>query len=355
MTHEPDKAAWGKQSVSDRAQIGEVGYRQSEDGEKMKIFLAGGTGAVGRRLIPLLARRGHQVAATTRSVDKGKILQQLGAEPVFLDGLKRDAVRAAVTSFRPDVIVHQMTALASMRSLKNFDQEFALTNRLRTEGTAYLIEAARSAGARKLIVQSYAGWPSIREGSPIKTEEDSLDPNPPQRMRKTLDAIRLLESTVTAASGLTGVVLRYGSFYGPGTSIAPDGEIGLAVRKGKFPIIGDGGGIWSFIHMDDVANATRLAIEGSISGIYNIVDNEPAELNVWLPFLAKALGGKQPSRLPAWIGRIVLGDAGISMMTKIRGASNVKAKQVLNWRPLYPSWREGFIRGFGRELPQLFD
>lgn len=312
----------------------------------MKIFLAGGTGAVGKRLIPLLVSKGHHVVATTRSAEKTESLRLLGAEPVVVNGLERNTVIAAVKSSRPDVIVHQMTALASMRSLKNFDDEFALTNRLRTEGTGYLLEAAQVAGTPKLIAQSYAGWPSLREGSRIKTEEDPLDPNPPKIMSKTLDAIRRLESMVTAATYLNGVVLRYGNFYGPGTSITPGGEIVEAVRQRKFPIVGDGNGVWSFIHMDDVANATQLAIERGVRGVYNIVDDEPAELSLWLPYLADTLDAKPPRRLPAWLGRLVIGDAGISMMTNIRGASNTKAKQVLAWRLLYPSWRDGFLRGF---------
>jgi len=309
----------------------------------MKIFVAGGTGAVGKRLVPLLVARGHSVVATTRSNTKIEELHRTGAEAVMLDGLNRAAVMEVIDAVRPDVIVHQMTALASMKSLKKFDDEFKTTNRLRTTGTEYLIDAARRVGTRKLVVQSYAGWPAIRQGGRVKTEEDPLDPQPPNSMSRTLEGIRRLEAIVAAASDLTGIVLRYGSFYGPGTSFAPGGEIIEAIRGRKFPVVGDGQGVWSFIHMDDVAMATCLAIERGTQGVYNIVDDEPAEVSVWLPYLAKVLGAKPPRYVPTWLGRLVIGDAGVSMMTKIRGASNAKAKDRLAWQPLYSSWREGFL------------
>ncbi len=314
----------------------------------MKIFLAGATGAVGKRLVPVLVASGHHVVATTRSVEKAKSLRSAGAEAVGVDGLDRDVVITAVKAARPDVIVHQMTALTGMRSLKRFDDEFALTNRLRTEGTEYLLEAARAAGTKKPIVQSYAGWPSIREGSYVKTEDDPFDPTPPKTMSRTLDAIRRLESLVAAASDINGIILRYGSFYGPGTSITPGGEIIEAVRQRKFPIVGDGGGVWSFVHIDDVADATLAAIERGMPGVYNIVDDEPAEVSEWLPELAQAIGAKPPRHVPAWLGRLIIGEAGISMMTRIRGASNAKAKQGLAWHPTYATWRDGFRRGFTR-------
>jgi len=275
----------------------------------MKIFLAGATGAVGKRLVPVLVASGHHVVATTRSVEKAKSLRSAGAEAVGVDGLDRDVVITAVKAARPDVIVHQMTALTGMRSLKRFDDEFALTNRLRTEGTEYLLEAARAAGTKKPIVQSYAGWPSIREGSYVKTEDDPFDPTPPKTMSRTLDAIRRLESLVAAASDINGIILRYGSFYGPGTSITPGGEIIEAVRQRKFPIVGDGGGVWSFVHIDDVADATLAAIERGMPGVYNIVDDEPAEVSEWLPELAQAIGAKPPRHVPAWLGRLIIGEA----------------------------------------------
>lgn len=308
----------------------------------MKIFLAGATGAIGKRLVPLLVSGGHQVVAATRTGSKTDRLRAAGAEPVVVDALDRDAVMKAIASARPEVIVHQMTALASMRSLKKFDEEFALTNRLRTEGTEYLLAAARAVGARRFVAQSYTGWTNVREGGRVKTEDDPLDPHPPQAMRHTLEAIRQLEAMVLDASGMTGIVLRYGSLYGPGTSIAPDGDIVGLVRQHKFPIFGDGAGVWSFTHIDDAANATRLAIERGPSGIYNIVDDEPAEVSVWLPELARTAGAKPPYHMPAWLGRLVIGDAGMSMMTKTRGSSNMKAKRALGWQPIYPTWRDGF-------------
>jgi 2-alkyl-3-oxoalkanoate reductase len=309
---------------------------------KMKVFIAGAGGAIGRRLVPLLVSSNHQVTGTTRTSNKVDLLRACGAEPLVLDGLNKDAVMNAVLSSRPDVIVHQMTALASMRSLKNFDDEFALTNRLRTEGTEHLIAAGQMAGTHKIVVQSYTGWPNAREGSRTKTEEDPFDPNPSKAMTRSLGAIRRLESLVLDASGMTGTVMRYGSLYGPGTSISQNGEIVHMVRQRKFPVIGDGAGVWSFIHVDDAANATRLAIENDRPGIFNIVDDEPAEVAVWLPALAASLGAKRPRHVPAWLGRVLLGEPGLLMMTKIRGSSNEKAKSVLGWKPAFASWRQGF-------------
>ena len=248
----------------------------------------------------------------------------------------------AVMAVRPDVIVHQMTALASVRSLKHFDDKFALTNRLRTEGTEHLIAAGRAAGTQKIVVQSYTGWPNAREGDRVKTEEDPLEPSPPKTMTRSLEAIRKLESLTVNSSGISGTVLRYGSFYGPGTSISEDGEIVELVRQRKFPVVGSGAGVWSFIHIDDAANATQLAIESDAPGIYNIVDDEPAEVSVWLPELARALSAPPPRHVPAWLGRLFLGEAGVWMMTKSRGSSNMKAKRVLGWKPAYASWRDGF-------------
>ena len=318
----------------------------------MRIFVAGATGAIGKRLVPVLVSGGHQVIAATRTRDNVDGLRRAGAEPVVVDALDRPAVMKAVVSARPDVVVHQMTALGSMRSFKRFDDQFALTNRLRTEGTDYLLAAARAAGASIFVAQSYTGWPNIREGDRIKTEDDPLDPNPPQAMRKTFDAIRHLEATVSRVSGMTGIVLRYGNFYGPGTAIALDGAIVQLIRQRKFPIFGGGTGVWSFTHVDDAANATRLAIERGRAGIFNIVDDEPAEVSVWLLDVARAVGAKPPYRLPAWLGRLVIGDAGMSMMMSVRGSSNVKAKRELGWQPIYASWRDGFRRGLAAESAQ---
>jgi nucleoside-diphosphate-sugar epimerase len=310
----------------------------------MKIFVAGATGFVGSRLIPLLVDRGHQVVGTTRTAAKADRLTRVGAEPMIVDGLDHDGLTAAVAKAEPDVVVHQMTALAVHFDLRRVDRFFAMTNRLRTEGTDILLAAAHSAGVRKVVAQSFAGWPYARVGGPVKTEEDPLDPTPPPRLRSTLDAIRHVESAVLNARDMDGVVLRYGGFYGPQSSISPNGEIVTMVRKRRFPIVGDGAGVWSFVHLDDVATATAAAIERGTPGIYNIVDDEPARVADWLPALAAAVGAKPPRRLPVWLGRLAVGPQGVAMMTSIRGASNAKAKRELGWQLIHPSWREGFRR-----------
>ena len=311
----------------------------------MKILIAGATGAIGQRLVPLLVFRGHQVVATTRTPDKLGTLRSWGAAPVLMDGLDENSVMQAVTSTRPDVIVHEMTALSNMRSLKKLDDEMAITNRLRTEGTRYLIDAALAAGVQKFVVQSYAGWPNQRVGGRVKTEADSLDATPPSSMSRTLEAIKTLEHTVLTTPALNGVVLRYASLYGPGTSISSTGFIVEMVRGRKFPLVGNGAGVWSFVHVNDAARATERAIERGAPGLYNICDDEPAEVATWLPELARVLGAKPPVHLPAWIGRLAIGEAGVSMMTKIRGSSNAKAKRALGWELEFPSWRDGFRRG----------
>jgi 2-alkyl-3-oxoalkanoate reductase len=308
----------------------------------MKIFVAGATGNVGSRLIPLLVDRGHQVVGTTRTAAKADRLTRMGAEPMIVDGLDRDGLTAAVAKAEPDVVVHQMTALSVSFDMRRIDQVFAMTNRLRTEGTDILLAAARSAGVRKFVAQSFAGWPYARVGGPVKTEEDPLDPSPPARLRGALDAIRHLEGAVQSADDIDGVVLRYGGFYGPQSSISPDGEIVTMVRKRRFPIVGDGAGVWSFVHLDDVATATAAAIERGAPGIYNIVDDEPARVADWLPVLAAAAGAKPPRHVPVWLGRLAVGPQGVAMMTEIRGASNAKAKRELGWQLIHPSWREGF-------------
>ena len=308
----------------------------------MRVFIAGAAGAIGKRLVPLLVASGHHVLATTRSRDKFNTLSAFGAEPVLMDGLNDVAVIKAVVHSRPDVIVHQMTALASMRGFRNLDRELAMTCRLRTEGTEYLLAAARAAGVRNFVAQSYGGWPNIRAGGRIKTEDDPLDPSPPRDMSATVAAIQKLESLVTGADGIAGTVLRYGFFYGPGTSFTSDGMVFELIRRRKFPLIGDGAGVWSFVHVDDAAVATQLAIERGAAGIYNIVDSDPAEVSVWLPELARILGAKPPRHLPGWLGRLVVGGAGFSIMTMVRGSSNARAKSELGWEPKYASWREGF-------------
>jgi nucleoside-diphosphate-sugar epimerase len=308
----------------------------------MRIFLAGATGAVGTPLVRQLVDAGHQVTGMTRSAAKAGALRAAGADPAIADGLDRDAVRAAVTEARPDAVVHQLTGLAGTSDLRDFDAAFALTNRLRTEGIDILLDAARAAGARRFVAQSYAGWPYARTGGPIKTEDDPLDPTPVASMRETLNAIRYLEATVTEADGIEGVALRFGGLYGPGTGIARGGDQFDAVRKRRFPVIGDGDGVWSFLHVEDAAAATVAALERGAPGVYNVVDDEPAPVRDWLPLLAAAAGAKPPRHVPRWIGRLAAGEALTTLMTESRGASNAKARRELGWAPPHPSWRAGF-------------
>jgi len=311
----------------------------------MTILVAGATGAIGKRLVPALVGAGYRVVGVTRTPSRMERLRAMGAQAVVADILDARAVRTAVLGARPEVVIHQVTSLAGMKNLRHFDREFAMTNRLRTAGTANLLAAAVEAGASRFVAQSYTGWPNERTGSRVKNEGDPLDPAPPQSMSRTLQAIRELESMVAGAQKLTGIVLRYGSFYGPGTSIATNGDIVEMVRQRKFPIFGDGGGVWAFIHIDDAAGATRRAVEFGPAGLYNIVDDEPAEVSEWLPALAEAIGAKPPLRLPAWLGRVLIGEAGLSMMTRTRGSSNTTAKRLLGWSLRYPTWREGFCSG----------
>jgi nucleoside-diphosphate-sugar epimerase len=314
----------------------------------MRIFLAGATGAVGKRLVPLLVAGGHEVVGTTRSAGKADDLRAAGAEPVVLDVLDRAAVREAVLGAAPDVIVHQATALSDLSSLRNVDATFAATNRLRTDGTDHLLAAARAAGVRRFVAQSFAGWPQARTGGPVKTEDDPLDPDPPAAARRTLAAIRQLEAAVAGAADLDGLALRYGGFYGPGTSLSEGGEHLEMIRRRRFPIIGAGTGIWSFAHIDDVAAATLAAVERGAPGVYNIADDEPAPVATWLPELAALAGAKPPRRVPVWLGRLVAGEFGVALMTSVRGASNAKAKRELGWTPIHPSWRQGFAAVLSR-------
>jgi nucleoside-diphosphate-sugar epimerase len=310
----------------------------------MRIFLAGGSGAIGRRLIPLLVSDGHEVVATTRTPARAEAIRAAGAQPVVLDGLDRNAVLAAVAAARPETIVHQMTSLSTMRDLRRIDRELATTNRLRTEGIEHLLEAARRSGARRFVAQSYAMW-LAGSGPRMRSESDPYDDAAPRSARRTVDAIRTLEATVSGAKDVEGVVLRYGSFYGPGTALGAEGEMVALVRSRKLPIVGGGNGVWSFVHIDDAARATRLAITEGEPGIYNVADDEPAEVSVWLPELARAVGAPAPRRIPRWLGRLFIGEAGIFMMEKARGWSNAKARRALRWTPIHRTWREGFRAG----------
>ena len=315
----------------------------------MKIFVAGATGALGRVLVPQLAAGGHDVVGLTRTPSKQDFVRGLGARPVVADALDPDAVARAVAEAEPDVIVHQLTALSGSLDLRHIERTFAETNRLRTEGTDHLLAAGRAVGVRRFVAQSFAGWPSARTGGPVKDESAPLDPSPPAALRTSLEAIRHLEEAVTGAGWTEGVVLRYGGFYGPGTSfsVKPEGEHVAMIRKRKFPVVGNGAGVWSFIHIQDAAAATVAAVEHGERGIYNVVDDEPAPVSEWLPAAAGAVGAKPPRRLPRWLGRIAAGEAAAVMMTEVRGASNEKAKSELRWSPRYPSWRQGFANGLG--------
>ena len=297
----------------------------------MRVFVAGASGAIGTRLVPRLIERGHEVTGTSRSPARAEGLRALGARAVVLDLLRRDAVIEAVAAARPDAIVHEATALADARFSRNLDRTFAQTNRLRTEGTDALVAAARAAGVRRLVAQSFASFRYAREGGPVKTEDDPLDPAPVSTTRETNAAMRHLEQAVTDAGG---IALRYGGFYGA----ANDGLL-EPVRKRRFPIVGDGGGVSSFVHLDDAAAATVLALERDGGpAVYNIVDDEPAPVREWLP----VLGAKPPRRFPRWLARVFAGEAGVVMGTEARGASNAKAKRELGWTLRHPSWREGF-------------
>jgi nucleoside-diphosphate-sugar epimerase len=310
----------------------------------MRVFLAGATGAIGRRLTPQLVARGHQVTATTTSREKVEALRALGAEPLVLDGLDAIAVGEAVARVEPEAVIHQMTALAGEPDLRRFDRFFARTNELRTTGTENLLAAARASGVKRFVAQSYTGWPNIREGGPVKTEEDPLDPDPPEAQAETLVAIRALERSVLE-SATEGIVLRYGALYGPGAS---DGLVEL-VRGRKLPIVGSGAGVWSWIHIDDAAAATVAAVERGERGVYNIVDDEPAPVSDWLPYLAEQVGAESPRRVPVWLGRLAAGEVAVSFMTRIRGSSNAKARRELGWEPSWSSWRDGFRHGLTDE------
>jgi nucleoside-diphosphate-sugar epimerase len=292
------------------------------------------------RLVPQLIDRGHEVIGTFRSPGNDDVLRALGAKPIALDLLDANAVRRAVLETEPEAIAHQATALANARFTRNLDRTFALTNRLRTEGTNNLLAAAREAGVSHFVAQSFASMRNAREGGPVKTEEDPLDPTPVAGTVETNAAMRYLEEAVTAAGG---IALRYGGFYG-----ADNDGLVEPVRKRQFPIVGDGGGFFSFIHLDDAAAATVLTLEHEGPAIYNIVDDEPAPVREWLPVLAKTLGAKPPRHFPVWLARLVAGEGAVMMGTTGRGASNAKAKRELGWTPRYPSWRQGFAAVYAK-------
>lgn len=313
----------------------------------MKVFLAGATGVVGSRLVPLLLEAGHQVVGMARSPSSADHLWQSGATVVVADGLDRAAVIEAVCEHRPEAIVHHMTAIPGSINLRKLDDDFATTNRLRTEGTDNLLAAARAAGVRRVVAQSFGGWTYQPDGGGPRSEDAPLLSNPPQAASRTLAAIRHLETSVPSTDGIDGLALRFGFFYGPGTSMGIGGSVVEAVRKRRLPVIGSGAGIWSFCHIDDAAGATLAALERGAPGLYNVCDDEPARVSEWLPALAAALGAKRPMRVPAWVGRLAAGELGERWMTANAGLSNAKAKRDLDWQPRVPTWRDGFATGLG--------
>jgi nucleoside-diphosphate-sugar epimerase len=300
----------------------------------MRVFVIGASGAIGSRLVPQLIDRGHDVIGSARSPDRSERLRMFGAEPVVLDVLDPRAVREVVAAARPDAIVHQATALTGIGDLKHFDRTFAQTNRLRVEGTDNLLAAAREVGVCRFVAQSNTTNRYAREGGPVKGEDDPLDSKPVAAARQSVAALDYLDEVVTAAGG---IALRYGIFYGN-----PDDELVEAVRARRFPIVGDGAGVWSWIHLDDAAAATVLALEHDGPAVYNVVDDEPSPTREWLPELARIVGAKPPQRFPRRIAQLIAGEAPVVMATEQRGASNAKAKRELGWDLRYPSWREGF-------------
>ncbi len=305
----------------------------------MRIFVAGASGAIGTHLVPRLIDRGHDVVGTFRSAPSAERVRALGAQAIELDLLDARAVQEAVLEAQPEAIVHEATALKDVRFSRNLDKTFAATNRLRTDGTDALLAAAREAGVRRFVAQSFASMRYAREGSWVKSEDDPLDPTPVAGTRESNAAMRHLDGVVTDAGG---VALRYGGFYGAGD----DGWVG-PIRKRQFPIVGSGAGVVSFVHLDDAAAATVLAVEQDVAGVYNIVDDEPAPIREWVPVLADVVGAKPPRHFPRWLARIFAGEGGVMMGTESRGASNAKAKRELGWELRYPSWRQGFAAAYG--------
>jgi 2-alkyl-3-oxoalkanoate reductase len=319
----------------------------------MKIMLAGASGAMGRALVPLLVRAGHDVVGMVQRPRSVELVHALGAEPRTVDALDAEAVLRCFRETRPQVVIHQLTAIPATLDMRHFDRDFALTNLLRTEGTRNLLAAAVDVGATHFLAQSFAGWTygrsrngkravATKPGTKLKTEEDPLDPDPPAKLRSTLDAQKTLERAVLSELRITGTVLRYGPFYGPHTSIAKDGSVVQAVRRRKLPLVGEGAGVWSFVHIDDAAGATAAAVESGRGGVYNVVDDEPAPVSEWLSYLAHCAHAQPPRQVSAWMARLLIGEHAVAMMNEIRGVSNAKIKRELGWTPRWPTWRDGF-------------
>jgi nucleoside-diphosphate-sugar epimerase len=319
----------------------------------MKILVAGASGAMGRALAPLLVRAGHDVVGMVQRPRSVEVVHALGAEPRTVDALDAEAVLRCFRETRPQVVIHQLTAIPAALDMRHFYRDFALTNLLRIEGTRNLMAAAVDVGATHFLAQSFAGWTygrsrngkkpvATKPGTKLKTEEDPLDPDPPAKLRSTLDAQKTLEQAVLSESRIMGTVLRYGPFYGPHTSIAKDGSIVQAVRRRKLPLVGEGAGIWSFVHIEDAASATAAAVESGRGGVYNVVDDEPAPVSEWLSFLAHCAHAQPPRQVSAWMARLLIGEHAVAMMNEIRGVSNAKIKRELGWTPRWPTWRDGF-------------
>jgi nucleoside-diphosphate-sugar epimerase len=311
----------------------------------MKILVAGATGALGRELVPRLVERGHDVVGMTRAREKLERIRDLGAVAVVADALDPEAVARAVAETEPEVIVHQLTALSAGFGNRRLDEAMAETNRLRTEATDHLLAAGHAVGVRRFVAQGFvgSGLALARTGARVKDEGDPLDPSPPDGARRTIEALRYLEGAVTGATWTEGIVLRYGSFYGPGTAFAPGGEYHEMILRRKLPLVGSGAGVWSFVHVADAAEATVAAVERGRRGIYHVTDDDPAPVAEWLPAAAAEAGAKAPYRVPRWLGRLAAGEAVVALMTEGRGASNAKAKRDLGWSPAHPTWRGGLL------------
>jgi len=320
----------------------------------MKVFVAGATGAIGKQLVPMLIESGHEVTGMTRSRARAQAIESMGARPAVADALDPEAVAQAVAEAEPEVVIHELTSIELSSFSRSLDKMFAQTNRLRTEGTDHLLAAARAVGARRFIAQSFAGWPFEMTGGLIKSEEDPLQADPPKTIREGIAALKHLEAAVPGAEGIDGLVLRYGGFYGPGTSLSlnPDGEQVEMIRKRRWPVIGDGAGIFSLVHIEDAAAATVAALDHGEPGVYNIVDDEPAPMGVVMPEVAKVIGAPPPRRFPRWLGRLVAGEGMTLMSTEARGASNAKAKRELGWVLRYPSWRLGIREGLEQNVAE---
>ena len=311
----------------------------------MRVLVAGASGTVGKVLVPALVARGHTVMGLVRSPSSAARVEGLGAQPAVVDALDCAAVRNCLQQFRPHAVAHELTALPATTDLRHFAKVFEQTNRLRTTGLDHLLASARAVGVRRFVAQSFCGWPNERSGGPVKTEDDPLDAHPPQQFRSTLAALQHVESTMASATDVRGCALRYGGFYGPGTLISADGAMVRQVRRRLAPVVGNGGGVWSFLHVADLASATVAALEGDAVGTFNVVDDDPAPVALWLPALAEAVGARAPFRMPALLARLLLAEHLYVLMTDVRGGSNAKFKRAFGWQPHFASWRDGFERG----------